>query len=191
MEGLSRIRSSELSVCELPKVGFVRVVKVGLQVAEHRRHRIGAVICDGHGLRVAEFREGLHVEPKIDLGAVALRGRNVGLVRERFSCEQAYTGVVPTLGEVVTDLELVCASAQLARCPGGEIVRECEEYLRAESLQECAPRFTWQSGLERTDALGSDNWNALRLAGEAEELLIARRLAFTNGGEMLVLVTHE
>jgi len=144
-----------------------------------------------HGLRVAEFREGLHVEPKIDLRVVALRGRNVGLVRERFSCEQADSGVVPTLREVVANLQLIFASAQLARCPGGEIIRECEEYLRAESLQECAPRFTGQSGLERTDALGSDNWNALRLAGEAEELLIARRFAFTNGGEMLVLVTHE
>src|SRR5208282_5262936 len=138
-----------------------------------------------------EFREGLHVEPKIDLCVVAFRGRNVRLVRQRFSREQAYTGVVPTLGEVVTDLELVFASAQLAGGSGREIIGECEEYLRAESLQECAPSFAGESGLERTDALSSDNWNALRLAGEAEELLIARRLAFTNGGEMLVLVTHE
>src|SRR6267142_2625167 len=171
MEGSFRIRSSDFSVCELPEVGFVCVVEIGFQVAEHRRHRIGAVIRDCHGLRVAEFREGLHVEPKIDLCVVAFRGRNVRLVRQCLSCQQAYTGVVPTLGEVVTDLELVFASAQLTGGSGREIIRECEKYLRAESLQECAPSFTGESGLERADALSGDNWNALRLAGEAEELL--------------------
>src|SRR5580704_18367854 len=178
MEGSSRIRSSEFSVCELPKVRFVRVVEVGLQVAKHRRHRVRAVICNSHGLCVAEFRKRLHVEPKIDLRVVALRGRNVRLVRQRLSCEQAYTGVVPTLGEVVTYLELVFASAQLAGSSGREIIRECEEYLRAKSLQECAPSVTGESGLERTYALGSDNRDALRLAGETEELLVARWLAF-------------
>jgi hypothetical protein len=47
MEGLCRIRSLEFSVCELPKVGFVRVVEVGLQVARHRRHWVCAVVSDG------------------------------------------------------------------------------------------------------------------------------------------------
>src|SRR6202140_4340803 len=191
MEGSFRIRSSEFSVCELPEVRFVCVVEIWFQVAEHRRHRIRAVIRDSHGLRVAEFREGLHVEPKIDLCVVAFRGRNVRLVRQRISCEQAYTGVVPTLGEVVTDLELVFASAQLAGGSGREIIRESEEYLRAECLQKCTPCFTGQSRLKGTDALGSNNWNALRLSGETEELLVARWLAFTNGGEMLLLVAHE
>ena len=69
------------------------------------------------------------------------------LCDKRLSCEQAYTGVVPTLGEVVTDLELVFAPAQLAGGSGGEIIRECEEYLRAECLQKCAPCFTGQSRL--------------------------------------------
>src|ERR1700733_4846275 len=191
MGGSFRIRSSEFSVCELPEVGFVRVVKVRLQITEHRWHRIGAVIGDSHGLRVAEFREGLHVEPKIDLCVVAFRGRNVRLVRQRLSCEQAYTSVVPTLGEVVTHLELVFASAQLAGSSGREIIRECEEYLRAECLQECSPSFTGESGFKRTDALGSDNWNTFRLAGEAKELFIAGRLALTDGCKMLVLVTHK
>src|ERR1700690_4592111 len=104
MEGSSRIRSSEFSVCELLEVGFVRVVKIRLQITEHRRHGIRAVICDSHRLRVAEFREGLHVEAKINLRVVALRGRNVGLVRERFSCEQADSGIMSALREVVTDL---------------------------------------------------------------------------------------
>src|ERR1700680_2212055 len=186
MEGSFRIRSSEFSVCELPEIGFVRVVKVRLQITEHRRHRIGAVIRDSHGLRVAEFREGLHVEPKIDLCVVAFRSRNVRLVRQRLSCEQAYTGVVPALGEVVTDLELVFASAQLAGGSGREIIRKCEEYLRAECLQKCTPCFTGQSRLKRTDALGSDDWNALRLSGEAKELFIAGRLALTDGCKMLI-----
>src|ERR1700722_81196 len=191
MEGSSRIRSSEFSVCDLPEVGFVRVVKVRLQITEHRRHGIRAVIRDSHGLRVAEFREGLHVKAKINLRVVALRCRNVGLVRERFSCEQAYASVVPTLRQVVTDLQLVFTPAKLARGSGRDIIRECEEYLRAKSLQECSPGVTGQSGLERTDALGSDNWDALRLSREAEELLVAGWLAFTNGCKMLVLVTHE
>src|SRR5208282_4977687 len=107
MEGSSRIRSSEFSVCELSEVGFVRVVKVRLQITKHRRHGIRAVIRDSHGLRVAEFCEGLHVEAKINLRVVALRGGDIGFVRESFSCEQAYAGVVPTLREVVTDLEFV------------------------------------------------------------------------------------
>src|SRR6202162_1493977 len=191
MEGSSQLRSSEFSACKLPKVGFVRVVEVGLQVAKHRRHRVRAVICNGHGLCVAEFRKRLHVEPKIDLRVVALRSRNVRLVGQRLSCEQAYTGVVPTLGEVVTDLKLVFASAQLAGGSGREIIRECEEYLRAKSLQECAPSFTGESGLERTYALGSDNRDALRLAGEAKELFIAGRLALPNRGKMYVLVINE
>src|ERR1700683_736976 len=147
MEGSSRIRSSEFSVCELPEVGFVRVVKVRLQITKHRWHGIRAVIRDSHGLRVAEFREDLHVEAKINLCVVALRGRNVGLVRERFSCEQAYASVVPTFRAVVTDLQLVFASAQFAGGSGREIIRECEEYLRAKSLQECTPCFTGPSRL--------------------------------------------
>src|ERR1700686_5249133 len=145
MEGSFRIRSSEFSVCKLPEVGFVRVVKVRLQITEHRRHRIRAVIRDGHGLRVSQLREGLHVEPKINLRVIALRGRNVGPMRERFSCEQADSGVMAALRKVVANLELVFASAQLAGGSGGEIIRECEEYLRSESLQECAPSFTGQS----------------------------------------------
>src|ERR1700692_4825707 len=191
MEGSSRIRSSEFSICELPEVGFVRVVKVRLQITKHRRHGIRAVIRDSHGLRIAEFREGLHVEAKINLRVVALRCRNVGLVRERFSCKQAYAGVVPTFRAVITDLQLVFAPAQFAGGSGREIIRECEEYLRAKSLQECAPSVAGQSGLERTNALGSDNWDALWLSREAEELLVARWLAFTNGGKMLVFITHE
>src|SRR5580698_1148948 len=127
MEGSSRIRSSEFSVCELPEVGFVRVVKVRLQITKHRWHGIRAVIRDSHGLRVAEFREGLHVKAKINLRVVALRCRNVGLVRERFSCEQADSGVMAALGKVVANLELVFASAQLAGGSGREIIRECEE----------------------------------------------------------------
>src|ERR1700726_1751425 len=111
MAGSSRIRSSEFSIRELPKIRFVRVVEVWLQVAEHRRQRVCAVVSDGHRLRIAEFREGLHVEAKINLRVVALRCRNVGLVRERFSCEQAYASVVPALREVVINLELVFASA--------------------------------------------------------------------------------
>ena len=38
--GSSRIRSSEFSFGELLEVRIVRIVVVGLQVAEHRRHRI-------------------------------------------------------------------------------------------------------------------------------------------------------
>src|SRR5579863_4600304 len=129
MAGLSRIRSLEFSVCELPKVGFVRVVEVGLEVTEHRRHRVCAVIRDGDRLRVAQLREGLHVKPKIDLGVIALRGCNIGLMGECLAGEDADSGIVSALREVITDLELIFASAQFARRPGGEIIRESEEYL--------------------------------------------------------------
>src|SRR5260370_13998264 len=122
MAGSFQIRSLEFSIGELPEVGFVRVVVVRLQVAKHRWHRVGAVVGDGYGLRVAQFRESLHVEAKISVGVVALGGRDVGLVGERFSSEQANSCIVATLGKVVADLELVLAPAEVAGGPGGKVI---------------------------------------------------------------------
>src|SRR6266550_4843272 len=122
MAGSFRIRSSEFSIGELPEVGFVGVVVIGLQVAEHGRHRVCAVIGDGYGLGVAQFREGLHVEAIISVGVVALGGCDVGLVGESLSCERANSRIVATLGKVVADLVLVLASAEFAGGPGREVI---------------------------------------------------------------------
>src|SRR6266480_6370871 len=106
MAGSFRIRSSEFSIGELPKVGFVGFVVIGLQVAEHRRHRVCAVIGDGYGLGIAQFREGLHVKAKIGMGVVALGGCDVGLVGQGLPCEQANTCIVAAFAEVVAHLQL-------------------------------------------------------------------------------------
>ena len=72
MEGWFRIRALEFTSGELFEVRAVHIVVVGLQVAEHRRHRIQAVVGDGHRLGVLEFRERLHVEAEVAVGVVAL-----------------------------------------------------------------------------------------------------------------------
>src|SRR5216684_2527378 len=58
---------SQLPVCRLPEIRLVWVVEIGLEVTEHRRHRIEPVVGTRHGLRVAQLRERLHIEPICDL----------------------------------------------------------------------------------------------------------------------------
>ena len=66
--------------------------------------------------RVSQFREGLHVEAIIPLGAVALRCGDVCAVGKRLAGEQAYAGIVAALRKVVADLELVLSPAKITRC---------------------------------------------------------------------------
>jgi len=58
---------THFTIRTLVKIGFVHVVVVGLETAKHRRHGIEAIVSDGDGLRVLEFREGLHIEARISL----------------------------------------------------------------------------------------------------------------------------
>ena len=58
-------------------------------------------------------------------------------------------------------------------------------------MQQGAPRFPRQRGLEGTDALCSDDGNTFRLTGQTEELFVARRFAFADGSEMLVFIAEE
>jgi hypothetical protein len=57
---------THFTIRNLVKLGF-HVVVVGLETAKHRRHGIEAIVSDGDGLRVLEFREGLHIEARISL----------------------------------------------------------------------------------------------------------------------------
>src|SRR6516165_2450975 len=114
MAGWFRIRSSEFSVGQLPEVGFIGIVVVGLQITEHWWHRIGAIVSDRYRLRVWQLREGFHVKAKVRVGVVAFRGRDIRFMRECFSGEQTDSGVLAALGEVVADLELVLTAAELA-----------------------------------------------------------------------------
>src|SRR5271166_1298235 len=100
-------------------------------------------------------------------------------------------GVMSALGEVVADLEPVLPPAEIARGASGKVIRERQKYLCPEGLQEGAPGFTRQRGLERADALRRDDRNALGLSRETEELFIASRLTLPNGSEMMVFVTQE
>ena len=122
MEESFQIRSSEFSIGELPEVGFVRVVVVRLQVAKHRRHRVGAVVGNDYGLGVAQFREGLHVEAKIGVGVVALGGVMLALWERAFPVSKLTSCIVAALGKVVADFELVLASAEIAGRPRGKVI---------------------------------------------------------------------
>src|SRR6185437_45943 len=119
-----RILASYFTVRDLPKVRFVRVVVVGLEITERRRHGIEAVISNGDGLRVLEFREGLHDEAKIDLRVVAFRGRDVGSMRDGFAGQQTDPRIVAAFGDVVADLQLVFSPAKFAGGASREIVRK-------------------------------------------------------------------
>jgi hypothetical protein len=58
-------------------------------------------------------------------------------------------------------------------------------------LQQGAPRFPRQRGLEGTDALRGDDRDALGLPRQAEELFIAGRLTLTDRGEVLVFIAEK
>src|ERR1700686_1748077 len=111
MAGSFRIRSLQFPSGNLRKIGFVWVVVVGLQVAEHRGLGIRSVVGKGDSLRIPQFHEGLHVEPKVGLAAVAFGRGDIRPLRKGFASKQAYTGVMAALGQVVADLKPVLSSA--------------------------------------------------------------------------------
>ena len=67
-------------------------------------------------------------------------------MRDGLAGEQADAGVVSAFGEVVADLELVFASAELACRARGEVIRKREENLGAEGLKQRAPALPGQRG---------------------------------------------
>src|ERR1051326_1075693 len=95
------------------------------------------------------------------------------------------------LRQVVAGLEFVFPPAEIAGGARREIVRKSEEYFCSERLQESAPGFAGQRRFERADALRGDDGNTPWLAGQTEELLIARRLALPDRRKMLVFVAEK
>src|SRR6202030_520393 len=168
MAGSFRIHSLELSFGELYKVRIVRIVVVGLEVTEHRWRRVDSVVGRDYGLGIAQLHERLDVEAVVALRVVALRGDDIGFVRERFAGEPTDLGVVPAFGQAVAHFELVFASAEIACGPRGEIIGQRKEYLRAEGLEQCAPAFSRKCGSQRADALRCDDGKAFRLSRKAE-----------------------
>ncbi len=65
-------------------------------------------------------------------------------MRDGLAGEQADTRIVSAFGKVVANLELVFASAEFARNAGREVVRESQEYLRAERLNQRSPGLSGQ-----------------------------------------------
>jgi len=123
--------------------------------------------------------------------AVALRSNDIRFVGERLAGEPTDLGVVPAFRQAIADFEPVFASAEVARCLRGEIIGQRQENLGAEGLEERAPAFAGQRGSQRADALCGDDRDALWLAREAEEFLVAGRIAFANGCEVLIFVAKE
>src|SRR6185437_6858040 len=191
MEESFRSRSLNLSCCDLFEIRLVRVGVIGLDIAECRRHWFEAVVCDHDGLRVLEFRERLNLETKVGLRVVALRGGDIRSVRDGVAGEETDAGVVPALGEVVADLELIFFPAKLASSSCREVIRKREKYLGAKGLDEGAPCLSGERRFQRADALRSDNGNATGLPGQTEKLLIPSRLVLTNGGKVLVFIAEK
>src|ERR1700680_3626456 len=102
-------------------------------------------------------------------------------MRDGVTRPETHAGIVTALRDVVVYFPLVFLATKLAGDLGGELVGEGEEDLGAESLQEGAPGLTGQRRAQRADALRSHNGDALGLAGEGEELLVAGRVVLAHG----------
>src|SRR6266851_4873648 len=98
---------------------------------------------------------------------------------------------MPAFGNVVVDLPLVLPPAEFAGDFGGEVIGQGEKDLGAEGLKQSAPAFAGQGRAQRADALGGDDGDALGLTGQGEELLVAARVVFADGGKVLILVADE
>lgn len=81
---------------------------------------------------LTQFCERLHVEPKVGLRVIALGSRDVGAMRQRVAGQQTDAGIVPALGKVVADFQLIFTTAQLACVLGRKIIGKREEDFRAE-----------------------------------------------------------
>src|SRR5262249_10218629 len=146
---------------------------------------------NGDGLRVAEFGERFHIEPKIGLRVVALGGRDVRAMGDGFSGENADAGVVATFREVVTNFEAVLAATEFACRFRRKIVGKTKEDLGPEGLQKRSPGVSGKRRFQRADALRRGNRNAFGLARQAEEFLVASRIAFSHRREVLVFIAEE
>src|SRR6267154_2333672 len=186
-----RIHSSELSSVELFEIRKVRVVEVGLEVAESGRKRIQPVIGHDDGLGVLKFGEGFHVKTVVGVGAVGLRCGEVGAMGHGPPCKQADVRIITALRKVVAGLEAVFAPAKRTSGFRGEVIRQREKHFGSEGLEQGPPRLTRQCGFERADTLGRDDRYALGLARQTEELFIAGGFALPDRGEVLVLVAEE
>src|SRR5215469_2851035 len=109
----------------------------------------------------------------------------------RLACQQADMGIVTTLGEVIAGFKPILAPTEGTRTLRGEVVRQREKHFGSEGLQQRAPAFTRQCGFEGTDALRGDDWDALGLARQTEELFVPSRLALPDRSEMLVFVAEK
>src|SRR5690606_17617252 len=105
--------------------------------------------------------------------------------------EEADAGVLAVLGDAVLLFQLLVLATQFAGDAHGKVVGEREEELGAKRLEQRAPGVAGQGGAERADALRGDDRDAARLARETEELLVAAGVAFSDGGEGMILVAQE
>src|SRR5258708_1419522 len=157
---------SQDSVRDVVEVAGLHVEVVRFQVAVRRRLRIEAVVWQDDGLRVLELRKDLRLEHVVEQEAVRLRGTDGGPVRGRTTGHMADAGALPRLRNRVARLEALGLPAQIRRHARAEVVRQRQEDLRPESLEERPPRLARERRAERADALGGDDRNALRLSRE-------------------------
>src|SRR5260370_4097783 len=116
------MHSSEVFSVELFEIRKVRVVEVGLEIAEGGWKRIQPVIGHDDGLGVLEFGEGLHVKTIVGVGAVGLRCGEVGSMGNGLACKQADVRIMSALGKVVAGLSAVIAAAKRTSGLGGRVI---------------------------------------------------------------------
>src|SRR5260370_23305295 len=99
------MHSSEVFSVELFEIRKVRVVEVGLEVAEGGWKRIQPVIGHDDGLGVLGFGEGLHVKTIVGVGAVGLRWGEVGAMGNCLACKQADVPIMSAVREALSALD--------------------------------------------------------------------------------------
>ena len=121
------------------EVALLDVEIVRLEIAVRRRLRIEAVVRQDDGLGVLQLGEDLRLEHVVEQEAVRLGGTDRGPVRGRATRQHADARVLSRLGDRVARLETLGLAAEVRRHVRAEVIRQREEDLRPQPLQERPP----------------------------------------------------
>src|SRR5215210_5459244 len=155
-----------------------------LQVAVMRRMRIEAVIREHDRLRILKLCEQAWREDVLVMWRIALAGAEGLLSGSGPARQERDVRVPPGLRNAVVGLQSIATTTEFGGGSRGELVAGRQKYFGAETLKQRAPAvIARKCGLQRADALGSDDRDQPRLTGKRERALVARRIGFTDGRE--------
>src|SRR5476651_144258 len=132
---------SEVSRGDVVEVAPLDVEVVRFEIAVRRRLGIEAVVRQDDRLRVLQLSEDLRLEHVVEQETVRLGGTDRGPMRGRAARQHADACILPGLGDRIARLETLGLAAEIRRHVRAEVIRQRQEDLRAESLQERPPRL--------------------------------------------------